>query len=421
MKNKHSTDSDYFMTYLRKKPWFKYQEQQWRQQTATVVGAGIAGCQLAYQLQKQGWKVQLLDQNNKIASHASGNPAGIVAPKFTAAPSAAEDFYQQAFNYIEHQLSQFANHHDYWNPCGLIQIATLPRDIKRFKKIAQRNFPKDTLQHLSSEKASKISQTQITQNSLYYPRAGWLRPNLFCKELTKDIEIIYNRSISALQRDNQQWCLYDSQQKCISSSDIVVFCTGEQAPINTLYQPPIIPIAGQTSYVESSVLKLKTIIDHQGYIIPNIQAQKSLIGASYHRNQCRQKCTEQDNQDNLTLQLKHLTNLPSLKVSSAHCAIRATTPDRLPYIGGIPEETQYQQDYSDIHQGKQWKKYPLAHYEKGLYIMTGFGSRGLTTSAFCAHLLVKLITNQCDGNDYDLLSKCHPARFIISALQKSSF
>jgi len=81
----------------------------------------------------------------------------------------------------------------------------------------------------------------------------------------------------------------------------------------------------------------------------------------------------------------------------------------------------YTQHYADLHQGKYWKKYPSAEYQKGLYILGGFGSRGLTTSGLCAHLLAKQIdqANTLSTQEQKLLHSLHPARFIIKNLKKN--
>lgn len=408
------------MISFKDKPWFQYSQNNWKTRTATIIGAGIAGCQLAYHLEKQGWETAIIDQNNTIADNASGNPAGIIAPKVTATPSAAEDFYCQAFDYTEQQLSILDNSSNYWHPCGVLQIATLSRDQKRFNKIAQRTELENTIQYLNPIEATQLAGIKIKESGLYYPRAGWVDPRSLCQALVKTTRVILNHSVLTLSYD-KCWTITDSNKEIIAQSEIVIFCTGNQQ-ITPYYQPPIIPIAGQTSYIETSetISNPKLIIDHQGYIIPNIQPQQSLIGASYHRNKQRSECLEKDNQANLALQYKHLPKFAQhLKVSNAHCATRATTPDRLPYVGGIPIKNYYQKEYGDIHQGRQWKNYPIANYEQGLFTLNGFGSRGLTTAALCAKLLVNLLENQTGQADTELLQKLHPARFIISALKQN--
>ena len=125
------------------------------------------------------------------------------------------------------------------------------------------------------------------------------------------------------------------------------------------------------------------------------------------------------------LSVMKLRYLPELAeslttTSSAHTAVRLTTPDRFPYVGGIPKLSFYKENYADLHQGKQWKTYPTAEYEEGLFVLGGLGSRGLISSGYCATFLVDLITNSnATPEATQLLSNCHPARFIIKNLKQN--
>ena len=93
-----------------------------------------------------------------------------------------------------------------------------------------------------------------------------------------------------------------------------------------------------------------------------------------------------------------------------------TTPDRFPYAGALPDKEFYQKNYHDLHQGKQYKKYPNAKYQHGLFILGGLGSRGLTTSGLCAKSLCDLLNKRAHPK---LLQYCHPARFLIKELKRN--
>jgi len=55
-------------------PWFHYPNHHWQHNHAIVIGAGIAGCQIAWHLAKKDWKVTLIDREKTVAKQASGNP-----------------------------------------------------------------------------------------------------------------------------------------------------------------------------------------------------------------------------------------------------------------------------------------------------------------------------------------------------------
>jgi tRNA 5-methylaminomethyl-2-thiouridine biosynthesis bifunctional protein len=117
-------------------------------------------------------------------------------------------------------------------------------------------------------------------------------------------------------------------------------------------------------------------------------------------------------------QLKHY--LPEWQASlpqatNGHAAIRTTTPDRFPYVGGIPSYKFYQQSYESLKHGRVKENFPDAEYQQGLFVLGGLGARGLTTSGYCAQLLGDLINNKKQDA---LLSTMHPARFLIRQLRR---
>jgi tRNA 5-methylaminomethyl-2-thiouridine biosynthesis bifunctional protein len=85
-----------------------------------------------------------------------------------------------------------------------------------------------------------------------------------------------------------------------------------------------------------------------------------------------------------------------------------------------PDIEFYKSNYHDLHQGKQWKKYPPTSYQNGLFILGGLGSHGLTTSGLCAKTLSDLLQNTLDSLQQKiLLQNCHPARYLIKDLKRN--
>ena len=114
---------------------------------------------------------------------------------------------------------------------------------------------------------------------------------------------------------------------------------------------------------------MRTIICRQGYILPAVTGQH-VIGATYARGDTDSTPRPADTQENLAkaadistdfLALVRGTSSAPLDAATlpARAAIRATTPDHLPIAG------------------------PIAG-QPGLFVLSGLGSRGLTTVLWAA-------------------------------------
>ena len=413
--------------------WFRYPNYHWGTKHAVIIGAGIAGCQTAWHLVKQGWHVTLIEREKKIAQQASGNPAGIISPKMTAQASNGEDFYVECFDYAVQQLSDLKTRHHKldWHACGLLQLAHNDREEKRWGSLKERDFDKLFLQCVDKNEATGIAGIPIDYKASYFPQAGWINPVSFCNALLADCgddcQVILESDVINLEKEQNKWQLLDKYKQTIASAEVVIIASGKD--LNTFPQSnqlPSMPVKGQTTSVASNDFskQLKTTIGHDGYLTPASDITSKLtFGASFDRNISQAHVDKNKDNENLDQLRKYLPQLADSfeKVNSAHVAIRMTTPDRFPYFGGIADKAFFTKNYADLHQGKQFKDYPKAKYIEGLFVLAGLGSRGLTTSGLCAKHLVNILESNEQNEAQSILQNCHPARFIIKDLKRNIY
>lgn len=417
------------------KPWFEYPKFHWNDKHAVIIGGGIAGCQMAWHLCQENWKVTLIERHDKLATEASGNLAGIISPKMTANQSIGEDFYTHCFQYTLSLLQTLAEHGrsvEYDN-CGLLQLAHNTREEKRWEALKQRNISVDFLQLLDEKQTSNKAGITLPYKASYFPQAAWIEPASFCKALSDhpNCNIIYESEALSLKRNNENWLVLNSDKKEIAKAEVIVICAGKD--LTNLEQTaflPIMSVAGQTTSATANIesQKLKTAIGHEGYLTPTINEQH-IFGATFERNQHNPQLTQDADNKNIQQLETHLPQFSATLSSfkSSHVAVRMTSPDRFPYAGALPDCDFYKTNYHDLHQGKKYKDYPQAKYQKGLFVLGGLGSRGLTTSGLCAQMLCETITNERGTNNNDikylnnknLQRYCHPARFIIKRLRRN--
>lgn len=381
-----------------------------------VIGAGLAGCHIAYELAQRGHPVTLVDAANEVAGAASGNNAGIVKPFVTRSPSTIDAFYQAGFNHLtallrsNPSLSFAAN----FKQCGVLQLL-------------ERAYPdNDVYQFCTAKQASDIAGTRIDSEAIFFPDAGWLNPAALCRALANHERITTRLrfSVERLCRAHEQWqivALDGEQLDCHT----LILANGHR--LNQFEQTAFLPIVaarGQTSRCQVPAgCQLNTVVSGKRYAIP--EGSTISVGASYSPG----------NENSHESEADHLSNLqgidtvlpaiaPTLKPYSGFCAVRATTPDRLPLLGPVPDNNAYESDYALLKNGLPWKRFSAARYQTNLYVIGGFGSRGIVTAALAAQLLAThLCTGSHSHSESGTLdtwhSQCHPARFLVRTIKRA--
>lgn len=412
-------------------PWFSLTTLATpKTQEATIIGGGLAGCQMAWHLAQRGWQITLVERHQHLATEASGNKAGVLAPKMTAEPSPGEDFYRQSFLYALQQLQQLDDAGFVINKaqCGLLQLTHNERETKRWHSLQARNFPTRFLRCLDTSQASALAGIPLRQKATYFPQAAWLEPASLCRALCQhpQIELIKQTEALNLHYDAalERWIIRDTSGKIVQISGTIVIANGKDvATLLPSAQLPLIPVRGQSSTAQANIFsqKLCTILGHEGFFIPAIDGQH-WFGASFHRGNRSSRLQTVDNHENFSSLQRHLPQLAEqfAVVSSGHAALRMTTPDRYPICGSGFDTKQFYRQFRDISKGKKPTTYEPIQYQKGLYIYSGLGSRGITTSALCAEFLTAIICQEPLPISSALSHALHPARFTTRQLLRKN-
>lgn len=408
-------------------PWFVLPVKPKTCEPVIILGAGLAGCHTAYELATRNIKVLLIDASHCIAGGASANPAGIVKPFVTKISDPATQFHKDAFDYLVDRLDSNSalREHAQFNTCGVLQLV-------------DKTYPSNPLyENCSPQQASDIAGTSIKNDAIYFARGGTLNPQALCQYLSKhpNIDVQLNTSVQKLSYSNAQWhltlntttqTLPDTNKKTLICNTLIL-ANGEH--INHFEQTQPLPITcarGQTSgFKKTSANELKTAVTGKHYAIA--LDDTVLVGATYKRDDNNKTPRKSDHDKNF-IALQNL--LPELdaqnKIMSEFCGIRATTPDRLPIVGPVPDFMLYQHDYSLIKNGLPNDQFPNAGYQPNLYVIGGFGSRGIVCAPYCSMLLAEQISKSTGTTpipvSQDDLERSHtllhPGRFAIRALRR---
>lgn len=412
------------------KPWFVLPDKPVSCEPVVVLGAGLAGCHTAYELAERNIKVLLVDGNNHIAGGASANPAGIVKPYLTRSPCLSNDFSAAAFAFLLNRLENNPSLQvqSQFKACGVLQLI-------------ERSYTNDqAYRTCTPTQASDIAGLSIDKDAIFFPRGGYLNSQALCSAMIQhpNIDVQLNSFVKRIEHNNAQWTLTievpsarlsaANDEKLTSKTlncNSLVLANGEH--LNRFKQTQLLPVTaarGQTSQFKTdSANQLRTVVTGKHYAIP--MNNHVHAGATFTRDDDSKKLQEIDHNANRSGLSTLLPELRSeQKATSGFCGIRATTPDRLPLVGPVPNFIAYQQDYKLIKNGLPDKKFKAATYQSNLYVIGGFGSRGIVSAPYCAMLLAEqLCKNTTSATRPETLARwstlLHPGRFAIRALKRN--
>jgi tRNA 5-methylaminomethyl-2-thiouridine biosynthesis bifunctional protein len=100
-------------------------------------------------------------------------------------------------------------------------------------------------------------------------------------------------------------------------------------------------------------------------------------------------------------------------------ALRCTTPDHLPMAGPLPDREQFLQDYAVLRHNAKAVVATAGSYVEGLWVLAGFGGRGLCYIPLAAELLASQLLHQPRPVPRSIQQALAPARFVIRELVRT--
>lgn len=390
-----------------------------------IIGAGLAGCSLAYELSKSSdFDITIFDKNSKIASEASGNFAGILEPYLTSDNNFSDQFHTLGYSLLLDFINQYKDQVEVCNQ-GVLQILSDEKDLKRYQKIfAKRDIDSNLAQLLSERELAKFINKDISKQAIYYPNALSVVPKSICQLWSKlsGAKLELDAELLDIKNIDEVW-----QLEFVEFSeyfDIVIFAGGYQLfkNISYLQKIPVYPSYGQLTVIEKYFDIDKTIVN-KGYIIPGYKNNLQVIGATFRDNSDTSgELRDADDEFNISqIEQISLNNYDtSLNIVGSRVAMRSVTSDHLPIVGQLCNYNKFEQDfYKFLSKGYPKSKMPKVDYETGLYVSSGFGSKGMCSSLIAAKIITSNILNQQSIIPTKLLEALSPQRFWVRNFKKS--
>lgn len=394
--------------------------------TVAVVGAGLAGAHAALALVQRGINVTLVSQADNAADGASGNAIGGFYPQLHARQSPASLIQAHSFLYARRHYAQLlargAQFGHQW--CGVVQLDfTDAMAARHIKLIEGGDWPADLVSHISADQASAKAGVPLPFAALCFEEGGWLSP----KELTEAIlelakqsgrlECWFNQTVRCVEEDDNGVVI--TTQTNTFQAERAIFATGAQS-INTQLASalPLRPVRGQVEVIPDmhpTLGQLQCVICHKGYLSPAYRGAHAM-GSTYSKNDMAVDVRETDSAQNLATHQQALADTDwaaTLQASgTARAAVRLGLPDHQVACGALPQTAEQQPAWQALGQGKPLTAMPSPPPQR-IMMLTGLGSRGLTTAPLMAEILASQICGEPLPLAANLLEAVSPQRFIV--------
>lgn len=371
---------------------------------ALVLGAGVAGCQVAERLCRRGWQVQLFDAGDGPALAASGNPAGVVRPLLSRDDNRLTRWTRAAFLYACQAWTDAHGRPDAgWHPGGALQLARDEAQARQWQQaLAEQAVPGDYAAWLDATATARRCGLPAGRGGLLFPGGGWAQPREICRSALaacgEALQVHWQVRVAAIEHGSAGWQLRDASGRVLGEAPQLVLAVGAgafdgvHAPAGPDFLPaglrPLQVLRGETTQVAAPALAgLEIALCGDGYLVPNPDAAFTL-GATYDRSGDALPSAA-----GRTANLAHLSALTRLdgnavRVLGGRAAWRSVAADRIPVVGADPDG-------------------------KGLWHLRALASRGLVWSALAAELLASRIAGEASPLARSLVPLLAPQRAVL--------
>lgn len=419
--------------HYREKSWLQAQpvDTQTSTQSAIIIGAGMAGFNIAAALAKRHWHCTIIDKYSDIAKEGSGNANAILMPRLSVDHDVQSQLTLQGFLYSLQLFKQLDKQtpHTLWHECGAIQM---PRDAMQASRMQQiqnnEPLPPELMQAVTQPQAEQLSACAVNKGGWYIPRAGWIVPAQLCHALwdqyPQQIEFKGGHEITHLRQQDSYWQVM-AQDKIIAQAEHVIIANAlagqqfEQTSWCMMHAK-----RGQLSHIPQSLSTLhpQKILCSDVYITPAVN-QHYILGASFISADTDTSIRHVEHESNIEKLNKMLSDHDQLltlnqrlEAIGGRAGVRAVSPDRLPIVGQVAVQDHFMQDFSALATGNTRHHYPRPDYYPGLYIATGFGSRGCAWIPLCAEALACTMNNEPSPYSTTIAQALHPNRYLVKQL-----
>lgn len=412
-----------------------------RPKSVAIVGAGIAGALLALRLTMQGIEVKLICKDKGPAFGASGNPIAGFYPQLNAEAGTSSQFFVHAFLYArrfyDNLLEQgMCFEHDW---CSVLQLGFNKNTQDRLIKMAEKSlWPEQLAKVVDAEQATIIAGVDIKHPALHLAAAGWIDPVSLIHACLQKAQAT---GLLSTHYQRQMLCYDASQTGVIVSvtdlhactqkihADALIIAAGADSGKLTQQFLPMRLTRGQVEAIPAgkATRKLSAVLCHKGYFTPAVNGQHAL-GSTYVKDDLNTEHRLSETASNINMHSQAvqesawMNEIEQLDISKVQgrAAIRASTPDHLPMVGAMPNIAVQTMELADLYKAMPCNRYPSPSNIDNVFLLTGLGSRGVTSAPILVDTLIAEMLHQPFPLSASLLDALSPNRFLVRALIRQS-
>ncbi|MDP1665196.1 MAG: FAD-binding oxidoreductase [Methylobacter sp.] len=300
-----------------------------------IIGQGLAGSLLAWELIQRGSKVVIVDNGRENASQVA---AGLINPitGMRFVKSADVDALLPMAKHCYSQLADFFQQ-DFYNEKPMLRIF---RSDSEFTNAHKRLNTPDYQAYLGDiqPQGKTIDNLATPFGFLEQRQTGYLltRPLLSCLKAF----FIAKNSYRQAGFDYRDIQLQPSLRWQNIATKQIIFCEGYQATQNPwFYWLPFQPVKGEILTLEHQTELPDKILNYGNWLIP-LNDHRIRTGATFDRENLDTQATEQGKNDLLNALSQVSPGLTQATLINHQANIRPCTQDRQPFIGLHPQHKQ---------------------------------------------------------------------------------
>jgi len=366
-----------------------------------VIGAGINGCSVAFEMTQAGKNVLILDMD-EVASGGSGAAGAFVSPKFSKAGE-LKKLIHDAFVY---SMKFYEKH--FFDTFSKVTLLHIAKDEKNGEIL--RYYKEHTDIELCNPQINEMQSLSPHAKNMEHVslKSGVVSAKATCQKMIKDATFKQEK-VENLHYSDGMWIV----NECYSAKDVVLAIGAYEQII----KEPYMKIRG----VWGHRIDIKTTTDnpysiHQFVSISPSKDGSLAIGATHNVHYHPQKTTKpydiEEGRAELLQKASQSIKLENIEVTADYTGLRSGSFDYIPVLGPLVISKETIKDKTIRFKTKKpcYEKYT---YYPNLYTINGNGGYGFVLGPYLAKILKdKIINNK------SIPSSLSPARFFARWAKK---